>query len=282
MKYILDLSIKICVIVILLSLWGFYNAIRPFRIYSSITPEQYGIQYEKISFLTQDNIRIRGWFIKHSDPKAKTIILLHGYPADKGDILPATIFLHASYNLLYFDFRYLGESEGYYSTIGKNEVQDLQAAIKYLHTRKIDSVGVWGFSMGGAVALMTAPGSPEIKAIVTESSYARLDWMADEYYRIPWFRYVLSDLTQFWAKLFLNMDVDDVSPANSVQGLKIPVLLIHSRQDNVISFKNAVLLEKMLGNDPNLHVLFFDNARHGQHIIQHNEVIRKFFAKYLK
>lgn len=278
MKRTLYIVIKICVMLLLFSLWGFYNAIRPFKITSDITPKQYGMNYENVSFVTQDNILIRGWFIKNRNPHAKTIILLHGYPADKGDILPATIFLHEAYNLLYFDFRYLGESEGFYSTIGKNEILDLQAAIQYLHTRKIDTVGVWGFSMGGAVALMTAPLAPQIKAIVAESSYARLDWMADEYYRIPLLRYVLSDLTRFWGWLILQFDIKDVSPANAVEKLTIPVLLIHSKQDKVIPFKNALLLEKMLHNDTHLQVLFDDNARHGQYVVNRDEVIRRFFA----
>lgn len=49
--------------------------------------------------------------------------------------------------------------------------------------RGIDEVSMCRFSMGGAVALMTAPRMPEIKAIVSESSYARLDLMAHEMYR---------------------------------------------------------------------------------------------------
>src|SRR3990167_2551615 len=146
MKFTLKMIINISIIFLLISLWGFYSAIRPFKITSSITPQKYGITYENVSFRTNDNVLIRGWFIKNRNPHAKTIILMHGYPADKGNILPATLFLHKTYNLLYFDFRHLGESEGYYSTIGKNEVMDLQAAIQYMHKRNINEVGVYGFS----------------------------------------------------------------------------------------------------------------------------------------
>jgi uncharacterized protein len=101
----------ICAVVgyiIMTSLWGFYWAIHPpFRLSSQITPAYFGLQYEDISFYTIDNVLIKGWFIKSAKPQAKTIILLHGYPADKGDILPSRLFLHNEFNLLFIDFRYL-------------------------------------------------------------------------------------------------------------------------------------------------------------------------------
>ena len=99
-------------------------------------------------------------------------------PCRQRNILPALAFLHADFNLLLFDFRYLGESEGSYSTAGAKEVEDLLAAIRFLKRRGIKEVGVCGFSMGGAVGLMAIDKAPEIKAVVSESSYASLQkWL---------------------------------------------------------------------------------------------------------
>ncbi len=281
MKKILKMIIEIIIVLLLFSLWGFYSAIRPFKITSSITPADYQIPYEAISFKTKDNLMIAGWFIPNSNPHAKTIILMHGYPADKGNILPATLFLHKTYNLLYFDFRYLGKSKGRYSTIGKNEIMDLLAAIQYLHTRNINEVGVWGFSLGAAVALMTAPSAPEIKAIVAESSYANLNLMVYEYYSIPLIKYPLGVLTRLWAWLFLHVDIKKVSPALAAEKLKIPVLLIHSKKDAVISFKHALLLQKALSQNLQAKLIVLDNTQHGEHFINYDTVIEKFYNKYL-
>src|SRR3990167_2060251 len=88
------------ILLLLLSLWGFYSAIRPpLRIKSSITPKAFGLTYEDITLHTQDNVPIRGWFIPNTNPQAKAIILLHGYSADKGNILPMTYYLHKKYHL---------------------------------------------------------------------------------------------------------------------------------------------------------------------------------------
>lgn len=256
-------------------------AIKPFKIESSITPEKLGVPYETIYFVTKDNVTLDGWFIKSNNPKAKTIILLHGYPADKGDIFPAMFFLHEHYNLFLFDFRYFGKSGGSYSTVGKDEVLDLQAAIAYLQTRGVNEVGVWGISMGGAVALMTAPQSPAIKAIVSESTYARLDLILRDYYRIPFLRYPLAQLTRLWAWLFLHVDIAQVSPALAAEKLQIPVLLIHSKGDTVVPFEHALLLEKSLSHNKDAQIIFVDENAHGESIKDYQTIIRKFFDESL-
>lgn len=274
-----------CIIVafvILTSLWGFYWAIRPpHRLVSSITPAHFGLKYEDVSFRTEDNVLIRGWFIPNENPDAKTIILLHGYPADKGNILPALYFLHKDYNLLFIDFRYFGESEGSYSTVGKNEMLDLLAAIHYLHKRGIHEVGVYGFSLGGAVAIMTAAKAPEIKVIVAESSFARLDMMLNVYYPIPLLRYPLAALTRLWGILFLGYDVKDVSPMNVALTSTTPMLIIHSKSDEVTPFEQAELLKEALHNNSRAEFLFLENNKHGEQTTQTQIIIKKFFDKNL-
>ena len=76
------------------SLWGFYASIRPPKIISSLTPRDLNMGYEDVSFKTANGLTLRGWHIPSARSTAKTLVLLHGYPADKGDILPGLAFLH--------------------------------------------------------------------------------------------------------------------------------------------------------------------------------------------
>jgi len=166
-------GIAIFLFFLIVSLSGFLSAIRPSKIYSSITPADFGLDFENVSMRTEDGIELKGWLIPKTGSD-KIIIGLHGYPADKGDILPTLIFLQKDFNLLLFDFRYLGESSGLYTTIGIKEVNDLLAAVDFAKERGFQKIGVWGFSMGGAVALMTVQRTPHINTIVSDSSYAAL------------------------------------------------------------------------------------------------------------
>ncbi|MEK7115732.1 MAG: alpha/beta fold hydrolase [Patescibacteria group bacterium] len=275
------------------SLWGFYISVRPPKIVSTITPKELGFVYEEVTFTTRDGLTLSGWFVPSSakvsaSKPIKTIILLHGYPADKGNILPALSFLSEKYNLFLFDFRYFGRSGGTYSTAGAKEVEDLNAAVQFLKSRGVQEVGVWGFSMGGAVALMAAPQRPEIKAVASEASYASLNLMALELYRIPILKYPLAYLTSFWAKIFLGIDLKKVSPAESAKILTIPVLVIHSKNDEVIPFKNALFVQESLKNNPKAEFWFSAKGGsasggevHGQFGEAYQKKIGEFFLNNL-
>lgn len=263
------------------SLWGFFISVRPQKIYSSDTPKNVGLDYEAIAFTTNDAMILRGWWIPNKNPMAKTIIPLHGYPADKGDILGATAFLAQTYNLLLFDFRGLGESDGAITTAGAQETEDLRAAIRFLEGRGIKEVGVWGFSMGGAVALMTAPETPAIKAIVSRASYARLDIMARALYPLSLAREPLVWTTRLWGLLFLRRDIKNVAPEVSARRLTIPVLLIHSKDDDVIPFSHALRLRESLSNNPRAEFLFLDHLPHGAIPLEEQQRITDFFKRYL-
>lgn len=265
----------------LVSIWGFYISIRPPKIVSSITPRALNLQYENISFKTTDGLTLRGWHLPSGKESAKTLILLHGYPADKGDILPVLAFLQNDFNLLLFDFRYLGESEGSYSTAGAKEVEDLLAAIRFLKARAVTEVGVWGFSMGGAVALMAIERAPEIRAVIAESSYASLFGMALQLFPIPVINYPIAYLIGLWAKLILGVDLTDASPAETIRDSAIPILITHSSADTVIPFAQAKSLERALANNPRAEFWFSEKFAHGQMDVDYQIRVRNFFRKTL-
>ena len=281
MTAILRIVLTVSALLILASAWLFYISIRPPKIVSSITPRNLNMPYEQVSFPTMDGLMLRGWFVPSEKKAAKTLILLHGYPADKGNILPALAFLHADFNLLLFDFRYLGESDGSYSTAGAKEVEDLLAAIRFLKGRGIEEVGVWGFSMGGAVALMTIDRAPEIRAVVSESSYASLTEMALQLFRVPLLNYPMAYLIGFWAKLFLGIDVRDVSPAEKIRNTTVPILITHSSTDAVVPFSQAKTLQGALVNNPRAEFWFNDDFAHGEMGSDYQSRVRNFFQKNL-
>ena len=180
-----------------------------------------------------------------------------------------------------FDFRYLGESEGKYSTAGAKEVKDLLAAIQFLKSKAIEEVGVWGFSMGGAVALMSIKKAPEIKAVVSEASYASLAQMATELFRIPVLKYPLAYLIGLWTKIFLGIDIRNISPVKAVQNTTIPLLLIHSSTDAVIPFSHARILQKALEGNPRAEFWFHTGLAHGELDTEYQKRVADFFQRHL-
>lgn len=268
---------------ICLSLYTFYVSVHPERIHSKITPEQFNIPYEKVYFSSSDGIILSGWFVPKEGKKTdKVVILAHGYPADKGDIFGAYRFLRKDYNLFLFDFRYHGESGGKYTTIGYKEVQDLLSAIDYLKGLKMKQIAVVGFSMGGAVALMSLDKTTDIKAVVSDSAYARLDLMAMELYKqIPFLAKPLTWLTDLWSRLFLKISLKDVSPLRSVKHSKVPMLIIHSKEDQVIPLEQGLMLQEALKENPKGVFYIREEGLHGMSDPEYEIQIRTFLQTYL-
>lgn len=264
---------------LIVSFSGFLTAIRPSKIHSSVTPASFGLDFENVTIKTTDGIELKGWFIPQSNSD-KVIIALHGYPADKGDILPAILFLKEDFNLLLFDFRYFGESGGRYTTIGLKEVNDLLAAVDFAKNRDFKKVGVWGFSMGGAVALMATSQTSNINAIVSDSSYASLALFTQEPYRnLAFLKYPLSFFTHIWPRILFGMSINEASPVKEVKEVKIPILLIHSKDDEVVPFSHALLLKEALRDNPRAEFWFEGGVLHGGLQKEYQARVKEFFQE---
>lgn len=281
-KKIIIYGVFVIIFVIIMSLYGFFSSIKPPKIRIDYKPEEFGLKSEDITFESTDGLKLSGWFIPHNKSK-DAIIVMHGYPANKADLLPVALFLNKKYNVFLFDFRSFGQSEGSYTTAGFKEVRDLEGAIKFLkEKKKIKNIGTFGFSLGGAVALMGK--SKEINAIVADSAYASLDRMVKQQYRIFFFlKWPFVFLTDIYAKIFLGININDVSPLNAVKEVNVPILLIHGGKDSQIPVENSILLDE---NAKNSELWIIENADHGQnHALKKQEYEKRildFFEKNLK
>jgi len=133
----IPLAVSIIIIIAaIMFFWGLFSAdliIKLPRLEMESTPEAYGLSFENITIISSDGISIKGWFVPYEGSDS-TIILLHGWGANKGNILPNTYFLHhrGRYNLLYIDYRNHGESGGSVSSLGSLEKNDLRSAVDFL------------------------------------------------------------------------------------------------------------------------------------------------------
>ena len=277
-KYLIQLLLLIPVLLAVVSALSLYMVLRPAMIISTITPADLGLEYEEVTFVTEDGIELAGWFIpsEGGGETGKTIIAMHGYPADKGNILSSVSDLQDDYNLFLFDFRYLGESKGAYSTAGAKEVMDLYAAIDLLESDYGQArFGLWGFSVGGAVAIMGAEGRSEIEAVYAESSYSNLGDLSRELHRAPFIGRIIGLSTNSLARLFLGLNPGNVSPEDAVTELDIPLMLVHSRDDSVIDISHGHRIADAGGD--NVEFIELDGFDHGQITSDSTERMRDFF-----
>ena len=275
--------------------------VHPFTFKTDSNPARFGLPYESVAFDTDDGITIRGWWIpaattdaRHTQlDKAKqrtkppTIVVGHGYPFDKANILPHVFFLHRRFHLLLIDFRYFGESDGLYTTVGIREVRDVQAAVNYLQEQEIvdpTRIGAMGFSMSASTFILAQ--NPAIKAIVADSPYASLNQIVErQFFFLPGpLKWPVVMLTQFYTKLLLGLDIEKAAPVNAVRDLKAPLLLIHGEEDSQIPINHS---EEIAANsNPDTTQLWrIPRADHGQaHALagrQYEERVLNFFSQHL-
>lgn len=269
--------------IVFLSLVNFIFSIFPPKFKTNVNPATYNLKYENVSFATLDGLKLKGWFIPNKESDA-VVLVGHGYPFDKANILQATHFLADKYNLLLFDFRYFGESEGKYSTGGVKESKDILAAIEFLKKQKFTKIGAIGFSMGGAAILMSE--SKDLEAVVIDSTYATMNMILERLYaffpgilKLPFVR-----LTEFYGLLFFRINPTELSPLNSIKEIESPILLIHGEKDSQIPVKNAHLLYENSNKDTT-ELWIVSNADHGMSSALYPEEYRnkviQFFDKHL-
>lgn len=262
------------------SLWSFWLAVRPPRLIVPLTPNDYKLPAEEVTIVTADGLRLSAWFIPR--PGAPAVILLHGYPAEKADMLPLAAALHPRFATLLMDLRYFGKSQGHSTTLGFLERSDLRRAVDFLEVRGFGRVGVFGFSLGGAVAMLTAAEDRRIRAVAAYAPFADLKALGHDLYSALWvLKYPLVELMVFWSWLFLRMEVAKLSPIVAARALPAPVFLIHSRRDEQIPFRHAELLQDALANNPNAEFYFTERGGHGELPRDFEARLTQFFRKHL-
>jgi pimeloyl-ACP methyl ester carboxylesterase len=138
------------------------------------SPDEYGMEYEDVELKTSDNLTLRGVWIPASGSD-RAIVILHGHGGSYDFDLYRVPALHtAGFNVLLFDFRAHGRSEGKRMTFGYEEQRDVLAAIEFLHNRGMHHIGLLGFSYGGMAAMVTAPNCADVEAVVSDGGPARI------------------------------------------------------------------------------------------------------------
>jgi len=279
---IIRIILIIFIFIIIVLALQFFIGIRPPRYYDPDTPDNYNLKYENITFTTSDNLEIKAWLIP-SEKSNGTVIIGHGYPSNKGNMLSVRTFLYPDYNLFFFDHRYFGESQGKITTAGIKEVEDVRAAVKFINKKygKDKPIALFGFSLSASTMLMS---ETEVQAIIADSPYANLENMIKQVFRMfgP-LKLPLVKATNLAVKIIFKKHPKNISPASSARRIKTPILLIHGGHDTVIPVENAYIIKE---NDPSIELWIVNNSSHGQAYTfnkkEYEKRVKEFLKKHMK
>jgi fermentation-respiration switch protein FrsA (DUF1100 family) len=207
---------------------------------SLLHPADLSTEYEELSLNTSEGIPLRCWLLKPSGTPRGTVIYLHGVSECKIAGLPvARVLLSKGFNVFLYDSRRHGESGGVFCTYGFYEKHDASRIISHLLTRSdtaIGKIGLFGNSMGAAVAIQVAASDSRVTAVVAESGFSTLRTIFDDYQKrmikLPW--HYLRNIVIKRSEYLAHFKANAVSPLAAVQHVHVPLFVLHGTADELI------------------------------------------------
>jgi len=185
------------------------------------TPKNMGLTYQDVELVTDDDIKLHGWFIPNKKAKG-TILFFHGNAGNISHRLDSIeIFHRLELNVFIIDYRGYGQSEGKISE--KGTYRDAEAAWNYLiNTQGFSEkqVIIFGRSLGASVASWLASKHTPA-ALIIESGFSSVPSMGKRLYPflpIRWLSHYKYNTKQY------------------IKKISCPVLVAHSKNDEIIPY----------------------------------------------
>lgn len=179
------------------------------------------------------------WYLPGS--RSTWVILIHGLDGSRENTLPPMRVLHRlGYPMLAITYRNdvgAPADPSQHSRLGATEWHDVDAAVGYALRHGASGVLLYGYSLGGAMALTTARSSTEaseIRGLILDSPL--LDWPATLDYAaarrgVPQLFMTLTEAVLAWRA---GIDYGQLDQLAHEPQLRVPVLLIQGGADTIV------------------------------------------------
>jgi uncharacterized protein len=235
--------------------WGANAMLHPGKHSPTRRPDQ---RFEEMR-LQGDGVRLAAWAFPTEKRRRGTVIYLHGVGDSRGSSLWLAQHLTGrGFDVLAYDSRAHGDSEGEVCTYGYHEKRDLWRVLDGITVRP---VVLLGHSMGAAIALQAAANEPRVAAVVAVASISDLRTAAIE--RAPFFasRGNIEEALRI-AERQGKFVVAEVSPVAAARHIRAPTLIIHGERDDETPADHSRRVYEALPG-PNKRLLIAPGRRHG-------------------
>ena len=221
-------------------------------------PRRFGLPAEDVWFQSEDGLTLHGWWVPHVKARG-TLLYCHGNTGSIAHQVGVFRYVRRlKVNLLGFDYRGYGRSEGQPSE--KGLYADARAAYDYLVEElglEPTSILVFGHSLGGAVAIDVA-GERQVAGLIVQSTFTHLkDATRASFPTLP--------VHLIAGRRFHSRE--------KVRDLRIPKLFVHGDADGTLPLELGERLYEAAAEPKELYVV----PRAG-----HNDVYRHGGLRYLR
>ncbi|WP_028388943.1 alpha/beta hydrolase [Legionella fairfieldensis] len=179
---------------------------------------------QQVTLHTPDGLSLNAWY-KPAAPNQPTLLYLHGNAGHMGHRMTLIRqFLTVGFGVLIFDYRGYGGNKGSPSEQGL--YTDGRTGLQFLYQQGVPAkkLVLYGESLGTGVATQLAIEAPAC-ALILQSPYTSLAALARYHY--PW---------------LLIQPRDKFDSLNRMAAIKVPVLIVHGKQDKIVPFTQGLTL----------------------------------------
>jgi pimeloyl-ACP methyl ester carboxylesterase len=219
----------------------------------------------------QSNKMIECWSIPIQNSRG-TVILFHGYGSNKSAMLDkSNEFIRLCFSTILVDFMGSGGSEGYQTTIGFKEAEQVKTVFDYLQQNGEKKIYLFGTSLG-AVAIMKAISDSKInpKAIIIECPFGSMyqtTCARFESMNIPTFP--MAGLLVFWGGIQNGFWAFGHNPTEYATNIPCPTLLLYGAKDQRVSRSEINSIYLNLKGAKKL--IIYPNAGHENYLIKYKK-----------
>jgi dipeptidyl aminopeptidase/acylaminoacyl peptidase len=209
---------------------------------------------EKVRIPVGEDDHLDGWLLPGS--RRALVVIFHGYGRDHTRAWRYAQFLRrGGYGILTVDFRSSRAWGRKPTTLGWYELNDARAVLDWIGASprfQGDSIGMFGESLGGSVALVVASEHPEVAAVVVDGAFATgrraLEDSAWRWAHLP--SWPTAPLARALARAVTGHDPYALDAVGASRALaNRPTLFIHAEGDDRLAESQAEDLWRAAGSD---------------------------------
>lgn len=201
-------------------------------------PARIGLAYEDVVLIHPDGLRLHGWWLPAAGNAKGTVYFLHGNAQNVSTHIMSVAWLpDAGYNVFLLDYRGYGLSEG--KARLPQVFDDIQLGLDWLgRSGRLDGkpLILFGQSLGavmGIEVLAREGNQARARCAVFEAAFTGYRTITNDVMKQSWLLWLMRPL------VVPLMPAQQWDPAQRIGELRMPKLILHSREDEIIPFAHG-------------------------------------------